>query len=207
MKRHSAELTQTDCAEIYGVSERALTDMRKNGAPVKDPIKMIAWWTEKKKTPPPAGLLSAAAKQEAGEFGSDFSNTFAGNSIDDVEATDIEEAAEMQRRNFTMVQRQLDVAHKKGSDPLIELWQGRLDKTALSLSRLEKIANEVRHTDQRYIPIASVRTVFNELHSNLCDILYQVAQYQNPEPTLRKRWDDVVSRLLEEPFPDAEDAS
>lgn len=203
MRRNSSSLTQQDYAEMYGLTDRHLTNLRKRGAPVRDPQKLVEWYAQNMKTSVPAGILATAAKDKAAESGEPQTEETPQIDFADIDPTDIEEAADIQRRNFSMVQRRLEAAHQSGNEPLIELWQGRLDKTALSLSRLEKIAKDVRQHDHRYVPVESVKSVFNELHTNLSETLYAVAALNNPDPTLRDRWDKAVARLLQDPFKNA----
>ncbi len=183
-----------DVADICGLSYSALQKVKGKGAPIDDLPALLKWWQENRRTKPPEALVIAAAKADQGQA--------ADEPEDDeppIEALDIEQAVEAQRQNFAIIQRELRKAQKSGSHTLIEMWQGRIDKSALSLARLEKIAKEVREADKRWLPLEAFREAWNEVHTNLNERLYAVAA--DPDrSTLRARWDAAVAKLLENPF-------
>jgi len=198
MRRLATKPRIQDIADILGLSYSATQKMGYRGAPLFDLPKLLDWWREKCRTAPPEALIAAAAA--AGAKPADEPDEDAPDEDDSpVESVDIEQAVEAQRQNFGIIQRELAKAQRSKNHSMIELWQGRIDKSAHSLARLEKIAKEVRDADKRWLPVDTLRQVWNELHQNLNERLYAVAA--DPDrSTLRERWDAAVAKLLEDPF-------
>lgn len=194
MRRLSTETTFREIAEKIGLSYSSIQKLKAEGAPIRDMPAFLEWWRANKRTAPPGGLIAAAA--EDGEAPPEIPPVEEEESI---EGLDIEQAVEAQRQNFAILQRHLKLAQKSNSHTLIELWQGRIDKSAHSLARLEKIAKEVRDADKRWLPVDTLRQVWNDLHQNLNERLYEVAAHPD-RSTLRQRWDAAVAKLLEDPF-------